>query len=150
FYPTQLAINQGYNQVIWTDDTEHEFIEEAGAMNIFIRINDTLLTAPTSDRILDGITRKSILQLAEINGISVDIRNVSVKDAVEAAKDGTLEDLFGAVTSVVCSLISGGVYQDKDNALLELENCYTSRLKKLIPDIQYKLSEEKFGWRVPV
>jgi len=52
FYPTQLAIEKGYNQVIWTDDNTHEFIEEAGAMNIFIRINDTLITAPTSDRIL--------------------------------------------------------------------------------------------------
>ena len=48
FYPTQLAIDKGYNQVIWTDDTSHEYIEEAGAMNIFIRINDTLLTAPTT------------------------------------------------------------------------------------------------------
>src|SRR5690606_37058499 len=92
FYPTQLAINQGYNQVIWTDDTAHEFIEQAGAMNIFIRINDTLLTAPTSDRILDGITRKSILQLAEINGIPVEVRKVSVKEVVEAAKNGTLKE----------------------------------------------------------
>ncbi|MGB2758913.1 MAG: branched-chain amino acid aminotransferase, partial [Maribacter stanieri] len=65
FYPTQLAVAKGYNQVIWTDDTNHEFIEEAGAMNIFVRINDTLLTGPTSDRILDGITRKSILEIAK-------------------------------------------------------------------------------------
>ena len=63
FYPTQLAIEKGYNQVIWTDDHSHQYIEEAGAMNIFIRINDTLITSPTSDRILDGITRKSIIQL---------------------------------------------------------------------------------------
>jgi len=65
FYPTQLAVKKGYHQVIWTDDNTHEYIEEAGAMNIFIRINDTLLTGPTSDRILDGITRKSILEIAE-------------------------------------------------------------------------------------
>jgi branched-chain amino acid aminotransferase len=57
FYPTQLAIDKGYHQVIWTDDNTHEYIEEAGAMNIFVRINDTLITGPTSDRILDGITR---------------------------------------------------------------------------------------------
>jgi len=41
FYPTQLAVEKGYQQVIWTDDNAHEYIEEAGAMNIFIRINDT-------------------------------------------------------------------------------------------------------------
>ncbi len=44
FYPTQLAIQKGYNQVIWTDDNTHEYIEEAGAMNIFVRIKDTLIT----------------------------------------------------------------------------------------------------------
>ena len=52
FYPTQLAIEKGYNQVIWTDDNSHQFIEEAGAMNIFIRIGEVLITSPTSDRIL--------------------------------------------------------------------------------------------------
>ena len=64
FYPTQLAVEKGYQQVIWTDDNTHEYIEEAGAMNIFIRINDTLITGPTSDRILDGITRKSVIAIA--------------------------------------------------------------------------------------
>jgi branched-chain amino acid aminotransferase len=39
-------------------------IEEAGTMNVFFRINDTLFTAPTSERI-DGITRKSLIDLAE-------------------------------------------------------------------------------------
>ena len=71
FYPTQLAIEKGYNQVIWTDDNSHEYIEEAGAMNIFVRINDTLITSPTNDRILDGITRKSIIQIAKDMNIDV-------------------------------------------------------------------------------
>ena len=76
FYPTQLAIDKGYHQVIWTDDNTHEYIEEAGAMNIFVRINDTLITGPTSDRILDGITRKSILDIAKDEGIKVEVRNL--------------------------------------------------------------------------
>lgn len=63
FYPTQLAIEKGYNQVIWTDDNSHEYIEEAGAMNIFIRINDTLITSPTSDRILMELRVKASYKL---------------------------------------------------------------------------------------
>ena len=78
FYPTQLAIDKGYSQVIWTDDHSHEYIEEAGSMNIFVRINDTLITGPTSDRILDGITRKSILEIAEDEGIKVEVRKFIV------------------------------------------------------------------------
>ena len=150
FYPTQLAIEKGYNQVIWTDDNTHEFIEEAGAMNIFIRINDTLITGPTSDRILDGITRKSILDIAKDEGIKCEVRKISVKEVVEAANKGTLKEMFGAGTAAVVSPISGFGYKDKDFDLPEFENTYASRLKKRITDIQTNKTEDKFGWRVKV
>ena len=150
FYPTQLAIEKGYNQVIWTDDNTHEFIEEAGAMNIFIRINDTLITGPTSDRILDGITRKSILDIAKDEGIKCEVRKISVKEVVEAANNGTLKEMFGAGTAAVVSPISGFGYKDKDFDLPEFENTYASRLKKRITDIQTNKTEDKFGWRVKV
>ena len=148
FYPTQLAIEKGYNQVIWTDDNSHQFIEEAGAMNIFVRINDTLITSPTSDRILDGITRKSILQIAEDNGIDTEIRKISVGEVVEAAKNGSLKEMFGAGTAAVISPISGFGYQDSDYDLPELEDTYAAKLKKLITDIQTNKTEDPYGWRV--
>ncbi len=148
FYPTQLAIDKGYNQVIWTDDNSHQFIEEAGAMNIFVRINDTLITSPTSDRILDGITRKSILQIAEDNGIDTEIRKISVGEVVEAAKNGSLKEMFGAGTAAVISPISGFGYNDNDFDLPELENPYAAQLKKIITDIQTNKSEDPYGWRV--
>ena len=150
FYPTQLATEKGYNQVIWTDDTNHEFIEEAGAMNIFIRINNTLLTGPTSDRIVDGITRKSILDIAQDQGIKTEVRKITVKEVVEAAKDGSLKEMFGAGTAAVISPISGFGYRDTDYELPELENSYANKLKKIITDIQYNKSEDKFGWRYKV
>ena len=150
FYPTQLAIDKGYNQVIWTDDTTHEFIEEAGAMNIFVRINDTLLTAPTSDRILDGITRKSILDIAKREGIKTEVRKISVHEVVEAAKNGSLKEMFGAGTAAVISPISGFGFRDVDYELPELENSYAQQLKKIITDIQYNKSEDPFGWRFKV
>lgn len=150
FYPTQLAIEKGYNQVIWTDDNTHQFIEEAGAMNIFVRINDTLITSPTSDRILDGITRKSILQIAEDNGIPTEVRKISVGEVVEAAKDGSLKEMFGAGTAAVISPIAGFGYQENDFDLPELENPYAAQIKKLITDIQTNKSEDPYGWRVMV
>lgn len=150
FYPTQLAIEKGYNQVIWTDDNEHEYIEEAGAMNIFIRINDTLITGPTSDRILDGITRKSILDIAKDEGIATEVRKISVTEVVEAAKAGTLKEMFGAGTAAVVSPIASFGYKDTDFDLPELTDSYASRLKKRITDIQYNRAEDKFGWRFKV
>ena len=150
FYPTQLAVEKGYQQVIWTDDTNHEFIEEAGAMNIFVRINDTLITAPTSDRILDGITRKSIIELATTENIPVEVRKISVNEVVEAAENGTLKEMFGAGTAAVISPISGFGYKDKDYKLPKLDDTYASYLKKRITDIQTNKAEDSFGWRMEV
>lgn len=150
FYPTQLAIAKGYQQVIWTDDTSHEYIEEAGAMNIFVRINDTLITAPTSDRILNGITRKSIIELAEAEGITCEVRKLSVTEVVEAAKNGTLKEMFGAGTAAVISPISGFGYKNEDFDLPELEDTYADFLKKRITDIQTNKTEDPFGWRFKV
>jgi branched-chain amino acid aminotransferase len=150
FYPTQLAVEKGYQQVIWTDDTTHEYIEEAGAMNIFVRINDTLITGPTSDRILDGITRKSIIELAKAEGIAVEVRKLSVHEVVEAAKNGTLKEMFGAGTAAVISPISGFGYKNEDFDLPELDETYASYLKKRITDIQTNKAEDPFGWRYKV
>ncbi|MDX1365123.1 MAG: branched-chain amino acid aminotransferase [Arenibacter latericius] len=150
FYPTQLAVEKGYNQVIWTDDNTHEYIEEAGAMNIFIRINDTLLTSPTSDRILDGITRKSLIEIAKDENIKVEVRPITVKEVIEASRNGNLKEMFGAGTAAVISPIATFGYKDQDYDLPELEHSYASILKKRITDIQYNKAEDKFGWRYEV
>jgi branched-chain amino acid aminotransferase len=150
FYPTQLAAAKGYNQVIWTDDNNHEYIEEAGAMNIFVRINDTLITGPVSDRILDGITRKSILEIAKDEGITTEVRKITVSEVVDAAKTGTLKEMFGAGTAAVVSPIASFGYRDTDYDLPEMKNSYASLLKKRITDIQYNRAEDPFGWRYRV
>ena len=98
FYPTKLANDLGYQQIIWTDDATHTKLEEAGTMNVFFRIEDTLLTAPTSERILDGITRKSVLDIAKRDHIATEVRPVLVEELVAAAKNGTLKEIFGAGT----------------------------------------------------
>ena len=150
FYPTQLAIDKGYSQVIWTDDNTHEYIEEAGSMNIFVRINDTLITGPTSDRILDGITRKSILEIAKDEGIKVEVRKFTVTEVVEASKNGSLKEMFGAGTAAVISPIAGFGFKEVDYDLPELDNPMALQLKKRITDIQTNKAEDRFGWTVRV
>ena len=148
FYPTQLAKEKGYNQVIWTDDNTHQYIEEAGAMNIFVRINDTLITSPTSDRILDGITRKSIIQISKDLKIDIEVRKITVSEVIAAAKAGNLKEMFGAGTAAVISPIAGFGFQDTDYDLPELEETYAALLKKTITDLQTNKTEDPHGWRV--
>jgi branched-chain amino acid aminotransferase len=150
FYPTSLAQKKGFQQIIWTDANSHEYLEEAGTMNIFFRINDTLVTAPTSDRILDGITRKSLIQLANDSDIKMEVRPVTVKEIKKAAKDGSLKEIFGAGTAAVISPISafehgGDVFE------LELKSdSYASLFKDKMLNIQHNLSEDPYGWRYEV
>ncbi|MBY0487949.1 MAG: branched-chain amino acid aminotransferase [Flavobacteriaceae bacterium] len=150
FYPTKLANEKGFQQIIWTDDATHTKLEEAGTMNVFFRINDTLCTAPTSERILDGVTRKSLIELAKREGINVDIRSVLVEELVNAAKDGTLKEIFGAGTAAVVSPIVAFSYQGTEYQLPKIENSFALQLKDKLNKIQYKLAEDTFGWTVKI
>lgn len=150
FYPQKLAQEKGFQQIIWTDDATHTKLEEAGTMNVFFRINDTLYTAPTSERILDGVTRKSLIELAKREGIKVEVRSVLVEELVNAAKDGSLKEIFGAGTAAVVSPIVGFQYQEQYYELPKTENSFASQLKDKLTRIQYKLAEDTFGWTVKV
>lgn len=150
FYPTNLANKEGFQQIIWTDDATHTKLEEAGTMNVFFRINDTLLTAPTSERILDGVTRKTLIDLAKSEGIKVEVRSVLTTELVEASKNGTLKEIFGAGTAAVVSPISGFSYQGVYHELPKIEDSMALLLKSKLTNIQQKLAEDTFGWTVKV
>ena len=150
FYPTQLAQKEGYQQIIWTDASTHEYLEESGTMNVFFRIDDTLITAPTTDTILDGITRKSVIQIAKDAGISVEVRPVKVTEVIEAHKAGRLKEIFGAGTAVVVSPISGIGFQGQKYVLPTIENSYAAMLKEKIVNIQYNKGEDPYQWRKEV
>ncbi len=150
FYPTDQAQQQGYQQVVWTDASTHSLLEEAGVMNVFFRVGDTLLTAPTSDRILDGITRKSIIQVCKDLGIKIEVRDVTVTEIEAAAENGTLLEMFGAGTAAVVNPITGFGSKGKDYTLPKLDDSYAMKLKKHITDIQSRKIEDIHGWTYKV
>ena len=147
FYPTNLAKEQGFQQVVWTDASSHEYLEEAGTMNVFFRIGNKLLTAPLSDRILDGVTRKSVISLAEDNNIEVEVRRVKVAEVVEAARKGELKEMFGSGTAATINPIKGFGYKGEKFELQDQEDSYAKLFKTQLMGIQYNKSEDKFGWR---
>jgi branched-chain amino acid aminotransferase len=150
FYPTKLANEKGFQQIIWTDDATHTKLEEAGTMNVFFRINDTLFTAPASERILDGVTRKSIIDLAKRENINVEVRSVLVSELIEAARNGSLKEIFGAGTAAVVNPIVGFSYKEEYFELPKIENSFAAEIKEKLTNIQYKLAEDTFGWTVKI
>ncbi|HEU4471430.1 MAG TPA: branched-chain amino acid aminotransferase [Flavisolibacter sp.] len=104
FYPTQQAREEGFDQVIWTDES-HQYFEESGTMNLMFVIGGRLVTPPLSDTILDGVTRRSLIQLAMDAGIAVEERPVHVEEVREALTAGSLTEAFGAGTAAVVAPI---------------------------------------------
>ena len=150
FYPTILAKNEGYQQIIWTDSSTHEYIEEAGTMNLFFRIGNKLITAPTSDSILDGITRKSLIQIAKDENIDVEIRPLLVSELIDAANNGSLFEIFGSGTAVVVLPILGFGYENNKYELPIKENSWANLLKNKLNNIQYNISKDPYGWTIEV
>ena len=135
---------------MWTDDATHQYLEEAGTMNLCFRFNDTLVTCPTSERILDGVTRKSVIAVAEKMGIKVEVRPVKVTELIEAAENGQLKEAFGCGTAAVVSPISGFGYKGKDYNVNRPTELYADKIKETLLNIQYNKAEDPFGWRVQV
>ncbi len=97
------ASKNGYDQVLWLDGKQNKYVEEVGAMNMMFIIDHKLYTAPTGGSILPGITRKSVLRLAQDMGIEVFERPISVMELFEAYSKGTLTEAFGTGTAAVIS-----------------------------------------------
>ncbi len=105
YYPTQLAKEEGFDQVLWTDSKNHEFIEESGTMNAMFFIDNVLVTPPLSGSILDGVTRDSILSIARERGMKVEERPISIKELKRAFEVGKRIEAFGAGTAAVVAPI---------------------------------------------
>jgi branched-chain amino acid aminotransferase len=148
FYPTAQAIKEGYNQVIWTDHKEHKYIEESGTMNLMLLIDGTFLTPPLTDRILAGVTRRSIIQLVKDQGWPIEERAISVEEIVSAAREGRLQEAFGMGTAAVVSQIDTIGYNGENFSIPVLADGKAMEIKRLLNDIRLGRSQDSYGWMI--
>ena len=99
------AHDLGYSQVLWLDGVHRKYIEEVGAMNVMFKVNGKILTPDLNGSVLDGITRRSCIQLLKDWGYEVEERRISYEELFQAAEDGTLEEAWGTGTAAVVSPI---------------------------------------------
>jgi branched-chain amino acid aminotransferase len=147
FYPTRLAREAGYDQVLWTDACEHRYIDESGAMNVMFVINGKLITPQLTSAILDGVTRDSILTLAREEGIEVEEHRISVDELIDAFENGTITEAFGAGTAAVIAPIATIGIHGKDYNLPQLQsNSVQERIRKKLYNIRYGIEADVHGW----
>lgn len=145
------AHEEGYSQVLWLDGVERKYIEEVGAMNIFFKINGTVVTPMLNGSILPGVTRDSCIALCKSWGLPVEERKVSVDELVAAARDGSLEEVWGSGTAAVISPVGHLRYGDevmqiKDGGIGEI----SQKLYDTVTGIQLGKIEGPEGWVVEV
>lgn len=147
FYPTQVAREQGYDQVLWTDAKDHQYIDEAGTMNVMFVINGKLVTPQLSSALLDGVTRDSILTLAKEMNMPIEQRKVHVDELAESLQSGKLTEAFGAGTAAVVSPIALINIHGKDYALPEAtDQSFQQRAKQKLNNIRLGLEPDLYGW----
>lgn len=104
--PQNEAAENGCQQVLFTDAATIDTIDELGGMNLFlVKADGTLVTPRINGNILDGITRKSLIQLAKDRGLAVEERDVTVSEWRAGVDDGTITEAFACGTAAVITPI---------------------------------------------
>lgn len=150
-YPTQLAREQGFDQVLWTDKSPELHIEESGTMNVMFILNGKVVTPPLSDTILDGITRDSILTLAAELGYETEERPVSALELVDAHRAGALQEGFGVGTAAATAPFELIRVGETDLQLPPIHaGSFSVRASGLLSDIRTGRQPDKYGWNTMV
>lgn len=148
---TSEAKRKGYDQVLWTDATEHKYVQEIGTMNVVFIIGDKAVTPDLeAGTILNGVTRSSVLTLLQEMGLTVEERPLSVDEITNAYKLGQLREVFGTGTAATVSPIKELRYKDFvmqfDVAKWEVMPSVKARLD----DIRACRAKDKWGWMVKI
>lgn len=145
--PTREAQQDGYDQIIWMDGREFNYVEESGTMNLFFHIKGKVVTPELDGNILDGVTRKSCIALLRQKGIVVEERKVGIDEMIEAHKKGELLDVFGTGTAATIAPIITIGYKDINYDLPPVaEREISNWLKQSLEDLKNGRTEDPFGW----
>ncbi len=143
----EKAAQMGYDQVMWLDAKEHKNVEEVGSMNIFFVFDNVVKTPALRGSILPGITRRSVIELLKDEGYKVEECDIAVKDVVEGAKNGKLEEVFGTGTAAVISPVGDFGYRGEDFVVGGGKMGKISRhIYDELTGIQTGRVEDRFGW----
>jgi branched-chain amino acid aminotransferase len=151
-FPARKGQARGYHQLLWTDGKTHSYVEESGTMNVCFVIDGKLVTpSEDSDTILRGVTKRSVVELAKHWGMPVEERKVTVAEIVEANKNGSLTEAFGAGTAATIAHIAKIGYRDTDLVLPSIESRdFSNKVHAYLDDMKAGKVEDPFGWILKV
>ncbi len=145
--PTEYAKAKGFDQVLWLDAQDFEYIQEVGTMNIFFKIDGKFITPSLTGSILSGITRMSVIDLLRSKGFEVTERPITISEIIEASKNGTLEEAFGTGTAVGIAMVEEIGNNDLSIKFPD-ENPVSVMVNDTLNAIKVQDIKDEFGWIV--
>lgn len=141
------AYANGCQQVLFLDSATVTFVEELGGMNVVLVYKDGSLVTPLSDSILPGITRDSVLRLAEDRGLTVTRRPVTIQEWRDGVDSGDIVESFACGTAAIITPI--GQIKGKDFTIGSPDAVageLTMSLREELTDIQYGRRPDVHNW----
>ncbi len=147
----ERAEKMGYSQVLWLDAAEKRYIEEGGGMNVMFKIDGKVITPALTGSVLDGITRKSLIEILRSWNVPVEERLISVDELLGAIKSGRLEECWCCGTAAVLSPIGELVYCDESYTVNSFKTGpMAQKLYDELTGIQWGRKKDSFGWVRPI
>jgi len=141
------AKKKGFDQVLWLDGIERRYIEEVGAMNMFFAYGNSVVTAPLEGSILNGVTRNSVISLAEDLGFSVEERKVDIDTIMADILSGRITEAFGSGTAAVITPVGTLCYKEQNISIGGGGvGTLTRKLYDTLTGIQTGHLPDRFGW----
>lgn len=146
-FATAEARRKGYDQVLWTDATEHIYAEEIGTMNLFFIIDGKAVTPDLSTgTILQGVTRDSAITLLKDMGVAVEEKRVNLNEVASAYKAGKVTEIFGTGTAATISLIKELRFKDAVMTFDEGKWTIAPEIKRRMDAIKDCSAPDTHGW----
>lgn len=138
-------------QVVWLDAVHRRHIEEMGGMNIFFVYQQdghtTLVTPRLTGTLLPGITRDSILKLAQQLDYSVAERDITIDEWRDAANSGRMTEAFACGTAAVVTPIGEACTQSGSWLIGGGQGGpVAQRVREALLAIQYGEAKDTLGW----
>lgn len=143
----QEAIDNGCDQVCFLDAVDRRWVEELGGMNIyFVRSDGSIVTPELTGTILEGITRDSILTLAEDLGHKIEERRVSVDEWRDGVAAGEITEVFACGTAAVITPLGRLAWDGGELMMGDEPGPVTQEVRTALLDVQYGRTADTHGW----
>jgi branched-chain amino acid aminotransferase len=135
---------------MWLDST-HTYIEEMSGMNFMCVIDGEIHTPALSDTILDGVTRKSVIEIAKHEKIKVHEDKIDINNLIQLIEEGRCTEAFVCGTASVIVSINSFMEKDGRTHYVKDGNGKISmQLREKLIGIQAGREDGPEGWMHPV